>query len=57
MAKENIRDIVPELVSVEEPKVVELHKALGGGQALAGSPAGSEAKPSLKQSGFTFGGK
>lgn len=48
MAKAQIRDIVPKNVTVSEPKVVEIHAALGGKQALPGSPAGSEAKPSPK---------
>lgn len=57
MAKENIRSIVPEQVIVEEPSIQELHKKLGGSEAQSGSPAGSEAKPSPKRDGFTYGGK
>jgi hypothetical protein len=52
MAKENIREIVPEPVVVEEPKILELHKPLGGSPAMAGSPAGSEAKPKLIRKGW-----
>lgn len=47
-----IREIVTEPVVVEEAKVVELHKPLGGGQAMAGSPKGSEAKPKLVRQGW-----
>jgi hypothetical protein len=52
MVKTNIRDIVTKPVSVEEPKVIEIHEKLGGKEFLGGSPAGSEAKPSPKREGF-----
>lgn len=45
MAKYPISKGVPKNVSVSEPKITEIHVKLGGSEALAGSPAGSEARP------------
>ena len=52
MPKYPISAGVPSNVTVGEPKIVELHKKLGGSQALPGSPAGIEAKPSLVRVSF-----
>ena len=52
MHKENIREIVTETVTVEEAKVVEMHKPLDGKQAMEGSPQGSEAQPKSNRSGW-----
>lgn len=50
--KTNIRSIVTKPVRVEEPEVSEIHRALGGKDALPGSPAGREARPKLRTEGF-----
>ena len=55
-SKANIRDIVPGPVRVVvDPAVQEIHEPLAGSQALPGSPAGSEAKPSLVRQGAKAG--
>ena len=55
MSKARISEIVPRIVSVSQPVISEIHKKLGGKQALPGSPAGSEAKPNPKVGGVPPG--
>lgn len=52
MAKYPISKGVTKNVTVGEPKVVEIHRALGGGKAKPGSPAGREAQPRSTREGF-----
>lgn len=51
MAKYPISKGVPTNVTVGEAKVVEIHRKLGGKQAMPGSPAGREAQPRRTREG------
>lgn len=53
MSKYPIEKGVTDAVTVKkDPPVREIHRALGGGKAKPGSPAGREAQPRTTREGF-----